>query len=649
MNIEKVASKLAPLMPDDVKHWLRVRELADSDTRDLIDKEIRYHAYDRLGDFHNRLLLSLPPRATIRGSFNLGTIVYDKEQWPCGLRKHELLQNLAIFGRSGAGKTNVAFHILEQLIERKIPFLFLDWKRTARHLLPRIKKRVNIYTPGRSLAPMLFNPFMPPPGLQHRVYVNHLVDVIAEAYTLGDGARSILRKAIVACYQTTWPRAKDVLDEVERMELKGRAHGWRMSAVRALETLSFIDPPRQVAHTQRDLVESLLHQNTILELNGLDQGTKKLLVPILCLWLYYVRLGASEREILNLVIFIEEAHHVLYRQEQRAKESVMNMLLRQCREMGMGIVVIDQHPHLISSAALGNTYTTICLNHKDPADINKAAALSLVDEEDKKWFSMLPVGQGIVKLQDRWVKPFVVNFPLVQFKKGLVTDELLSRLLSGSTTLSALKRRMDKEFVEKRRFRIKDIVLEEDAFGFIEDIDEYENDGVDARYKRLGLSADKGNRLKQHLVGSGVIQEQMVTTGRTRKVLLKVAERAARKLGLDKKVMRGSLAHEYWKGFYAELFRDKGYQIEFESPRRHGRVDVRARKGNESVAIEVETGKSDVVWNVRQDLLAKFTRVLVVATDESALGKVTQQLARARLYIPNRVVICLRDDFKKAA
>jgi len=38
----------------------------------------------------------------------------------------------------------------------------------------------------------------------------------------------------------------------------------------------------------------------------------------------------------------------------------------------------------------------------DPADINKAAAVCLLDADEKKYFSILPVGQGIIKLQDRW-------------------------------------------------------------------------------------------------------------------------------------------------------------------------------------------------------------------------------------------------------
>ncbi len=50
------------------------------------------------------------------------------------------------------------------------------------------------------------------------------------------------------------------------------------------------------------------------------------------------------------------------------------------------MVVVNQHPHLISTAALANTYTVVCLNHRDPSDINKASGLCMVDSSDKKWF-----------------------------------------------------------------------------------------------------------------------------------------------------------------------------------------------------------------------------------------------------------------------
>ena len=69
------------------------------------------------------------------------------------------MQNLAIFGRSGAGKTNVSFHLIEQLVKKKICFLFLDWKRTARHLMPLLGRKIKVYTLGRALFPFPFNPF----------------------------------------------------------------------------------------------------------------------------------------------------------------------------------------------------------------------------------------------------------------------------------------------------------------------------------------------------------------------------------------------------------------------------------------------------------------------------------------------------------
>ena len=137
MNIEKIAAKLKPIMPYKVSQWIRAMELADPDLKTLIEKQIISTAYQSLGDFHNKILLSLPPEKKAKGAINLGTILYDKEKWPLGLNYSELIQNMAILGRSGAGKTNVTFHILSQLIERKIPFVFMDWKRTVRHLIPK--------------------------------------------------------------------------------------------------------------------------------------------------------------------------------------------------------------------------------------------------------------------------------------------------------------------------------------------------------------------------------------------------------------------------------------------------------------------------------------------------------------------------------
>ncbi len=582
---------------------------------------------------------------------NLGTILYDKEKYPFGISTSELMQNMAVLGRSGAGKTNVSFHILSQLIAKKIPFVFLDWKRTVRHLIPLFKEKINIYTPGRSLSKFPFNPFVVPPGIEANVYINQVVDVMSEAFALGEGSRSVIRKAISMLYgqKNFCPTVNEIITEVEKMPEKDRMRGWKITAMRALESLEFSDLSSKDRISQEQLTSKLMHENTVIELDALAQESKKFLIPLLCLWLYNVRLKSADREKLKLVIFIEEAHHVLHKRSQTANESVLEMLLRQCRELGIGIIVIDQHPHLLSAAALGNTYTTICLNQKDPSDINKAAAVSLLDTDEKKYFSMLPVGQAIVKLQDRWTRPFLVKFPLMNVKKGSVTDDILARYSAinrDKRTGSGRKTSVLYEFGQVPQIPLFDKALDNSAFIFLEDILTYPDDGVKIRYKRLGLSAGTGSRLKEQLLDQGWIEDQVVELGRTRKVLLRVTKEGKEALGLDGKNPEcGSLAHEYWKRFYAQRFEEEGYKVQIEAPRKSGNVDVLALKDGKGIAIEIETGKSNFVRNVKQDLLSGFDKVLVVVINKKALGKVERDLAREGLIVAGRVEIVLRDQF----
>ena len=642
MDVDKLAAKLKPLMPAKITQWTRARELADPELKSLIEKQIISTAYKTFGEINSKILLTLPPEARAEAAINLGTILYDKEKWPLGIAHGELIQNMAILGRSGAGKTNVTFHILSQLIEKRIPFVFMDWKRTVRHLIPNFGNKLNIYTPGRSLSKFPFNPFVVPPGIESNVYVNQLVDVMSHAFGLGDGSRSILRKAIAAIYENgnLCPTAEDIITELQKVPDSGRMGGWKVTAMRALESLEFSDISSKDWISQKQLTQKMLHENTVIELDALAGESKKFLIPLLCLWLYYVRLESPEREKLKLVIFIEEAHHVLHKRAQTSNETVLEMLFRQCRELGIGIVVIDQHPQLLSSAALGNTYTTVFLNQKDPSDINKAAAVCLLDSDEKKYLSMLSVGQGIVKLQDRWTQPVHVQFPLVKVNKGMVTDAMLGRYSAVNSTGSGRKTSIETYSGQVPRIPQLDIALNDDAFRLFIDILTFPADGVKVRYKRLNMSTGSGNRLKELLVNQGWLESQTVEIGQTRKICLRLTKQASDALNLGGTVpQHGSIQHEYWKQFYAQRFTEQGWQVALEVPRISGRVDVVARKDNRKIAVEIETGLSDYLRNIRQDLAAKYDKIIVVATNKSALEKIEKSLAKEGLIIPDKIQI----------
>ncbi len=652
MSIEKVIRILQPLIPGQARIWQQTRELASPETRARLDKHILHTAYRRLGDFTQKILLSLPPAAKARGTYQLGTVVYDVEKWPVGISSRELTQNLAILGRSGAGKTNVSFHLLGQLIDHKIPVLFLDWKRSVRHLIPHFPQRLAVYTPGRSIAPFPFNPFMVPPGIEPTVYVNQVVDVMSQAFTLGEGSRSLIRKTLAALYDRghLGPTVKELIRDLEALPEKGRIAGWKLTALRALESLEFAALSTDDQVSQDQLTRQLLNGFTVVELDALAQESKKFLIPMLCLWLYYVRLSQPEREELKLVIFIEEAHHILHKHPQTSGETIIEMLLRQCRELGIGIVVIDQHPHLLSAAALGNTYTTIFLNQKDPADINKAAAVCLLDAEDKSWFSRLPTGSGIVKLQDRWMQPFLVRFPHFQHQKGAVTDARLARYFAlhqargshqpSQPTGSGRKTSLPADFAPVPRSPRYDTPLSTEAFHLLEDILRYPDDGVKTRYRRLKLGVGSGNRLKEQLLRLGWLESQAIQTGRIRTVLLRLTRSARTALALDPpQEIRESIAHAYWKRYYAQRFRELGYQVRLEANRPVGRTDLVAQQKQKTIALEVETGQSDYLKNLRQNLQAHFTRIIIVATSPTAYHAIEKRLAQLGLLLPPRITL----------
>ena len=650
MHIHKITQKLQPLMPHRVAQWIRNMELAEPNIKALIEKQIITTAYSHLGDFHNKILLSLPPEKIAKGMINLGTILYDKEKYPFGISSTELMQNMAILGRSGAGKTNVTFHILAQLIDRKIPFVFLDWKRTVRHLIPNFENKLNIYTPGRALSPFPFNPFVVPPGIESNVYVNQVVDVMSHAFTLGDGSRSLLRKAIATLYQqgNLCPTVKDIIDQIDKVPHSGRVGAWKVTAMRALESLEYSDISSKDRISQEQLTTKLMHENTVIELDALAQESKKFLIPLLCLWLYYVRLKSPDREKLSLVIFLEEAHHVLHKRAQTANETVLEMLFRQCRELGIGIIVIDQHPHLLSPAAMGNTYTTICLNQKDPSDINKAAAVSLLDTDERNYFSMLPVGQAIIKLQDRWMRSFLVQFPLMDIKKGSITDDILARysaLQKAKTTHSGRNTSVLANAHQVPRIPLYDIALQGPAFALIEDVLNHPNDGVKTRYRRLGFSIGTANRLKQQLINQHWLEEQTVDLGQTRKVILRLTQQSKKALKLDTSdPQHGSIVHEYWKRFYAQRYCEQGYKVQFEVPKKSGRVDVVAIKDSEKIAIEIETGKSNYMRNIQQNLGTKYSKIVVVATGKKAFEKIERDLAQIGLLGLSRIDLVLATE-----
>jgi len=160
---------------------------------------------------------------------------------------------------------------------------------------------------------------------------------------------------------------------------------------------------------------------------------------------------------------------------------------------------------------------------------------------------------------------------------------------------------------------------------------------VGERYRRLKLHPETGNRLRKELLRAGFVEPLHINTGKARITLFEITElgrQYLREIGVEVKELRrrGSLEHQYWCSKVKEFYEGKGYNVEEEFSVNGGAVDLMVQKGDERILIEVETGRSDAVGNVRKCLgVGDFSRILVVTTSGDVKGKIEKELLKSGL------------------
>lgn len=393
-------------------------------------------------DYREQIFLDPPYPPDCYGEYILGTVLYPPSKPFCGfgLRESEWIKHVLITGMTGTGKTNLVFRILQELRRHQKPFMVFDWKRNYRDLrqLPQFSD-LFVFTVGREIAPFRFNPLLPPPGAEPGEWLMKLVDVIKHAYFVGEGVEYLLREAIDSVYKhcgmfdgprTGTPVFYRVKEYVAKRPLAGRMSLWKASAMRVLEALCFRHGLGPVVNTDVEWHhDELLGKGVVLELDALSDSDKVFFTEAMILWLYEFRKRQGKREHFKHALIVEEGHHVLSEMKERAQgtETIMETCLRQIREFGEAVIVLDQEPGKLSNSIKANTFCKITFNlgnGKDVLDMSNCMGLS---KEESGYISLLDVGQAIISLKGRVFVPLHVIIPKIQLEKGRISDRSIER------------------------------------------------------------------------------------------------------------------------------------------------------------------------------------------------------------------------------
>lgn len=546
-----------------------------------------------IGD--EKLVLDAPPAALIGdGEFTIGHVSYPSiPPYAFRVKRNELLRHLFILGPTGTGKSTLLLNVLVQIQAARIPFMVFDFKRNYRCLLRATgSESLVVFTVGRNTAPLSINALLPPPGVEFEEWAEALSDIISTSYLLLQGARNVMKEALLQAHaqhgtSATLVHAHELLArELDATKTGSRRYGWLESSTRSLEELTKGNFGRALNATNGTLVSELLTRAVVFELQGFGDDQKRFFC---LLWLEVVLLlrksSSAPREQLQHVLIFDEGHNVFPR-ERPGEVSIPARLAREVREFGEAIIAATQQAD-VSESLIANSGFKLILRCDYPKDVQFASQLLQIDA---RWLPKLPIGTGIARLPVRFYSPILFTFGIQPIKNLTITDDEVHEQWSrthppNDTTPTSV------------------IMVSEREEALLRDVATTPISPITHRYQRLGWHMEIGNRTKDAIIKRGLARFDAVSTPHGQVKILTLTPEGTTLLasrGVTVKQTRtGGAEHEFWKHELRVVLERHGYDVADEFALGGGKTaDLRADRGNRALFIEVETGRSNIAANV---------------------------------------------------
>ncbi len=630
--------------------------------------DLLYQQYCR-PDLAEPSIVMRPPSQDPEGEILLGTIKYRNQTYgSVKISTKKLTRHMGIWGTTGSGKTNLVHILVDQLLDKTIPFTIFDWKQNFRSVLgSHPERQILYYTVGSQTSPFYWNPLIPPPNTDWEDWLKLLIEAMKHAMFLGHGVERILQQVFFGLADgieddtIKYPTFQQALSHLEGIKAFGREAMWIDSAKRALGALSF-GGISKVFNTPFS-VGPRLDLPVIYGLETLTDSEKTFFTEALCLWTYFARLNQDERKTLEHVFIIEEAHNILTRQKQSIddRESLMDGILRQVRELGEGFVIIDQQPSTLTNSALANLNTHFVFNMHNEADIRAICDSIGLHGEDREYLKLLRPGESIVKLTGV-PHPFHTTVEESPRNGIKVKDDQLGKLMwrySIELAFKSANKHLKHIILALRGSQIgvnqnypnnKDtkvgIPLNNKQMDFIRHVHDHPDMMVVERYRDLGLTAYMGDKIKEQLISAGLITQEYLSTKSGRISLLKITPNGLTAIGEKTKTiscLTGGVEHEYWKRKISDAYKEGGWSVESEVRLGGKQYDIIIRKNGIARAVEIETGKGNIPQTIRKLQEAPFSTSIVVAVNSSAEASVSKSLSELSSKDRSKIIVTTAD------
>jgi DNA phosphorothioation-dependent restriction protein DptH len=290
--------------------------------------------------------------------------------------------HMMIVGESGSGKTYATLCLTAELAHRELPTIIFDYAQgfELEQLDEVYKKYINVQEfrigeDGISLNPLQIFPkdVKGPASVATRVS-----DVFDAVYHLGHIQRKVLIEAILSTFekvgmltsvQSSWKGDPPTFEQLQQTlddlaSDKQYANNKNAVGLAARLTtffmLSSFSPGGRV-WSWESLFADQNYKVHVLQFRGLEGKTQHVTLEIL-LWHLFFYLKSHGQAKLRSYVVLDEAHHLSFREG-----GPIDLLLREARKFGLGIIFASQQPEDFSQVAFDNTASKLIFQTTDPS------------------------------------------------------------------------------------------------------------------------------------------------------------------------------------------------------------------------------------------------------------------------------------------
>lgn len=319
--------------------------------------------------------------------------------------REELSQHLAVFGRSGAGKTTLIYQVLDQV---GVPWWSFDLKQDYRHLL---RETDLVVFPAEEVR---FNPLEPPPGVRFNQWVQVFAGILADSQALLNASENFTKKSVrrfagdLETYGNRGVNQPSLYQVLRAMENRNinfvrKESNYRDTVVNRVRGIYDDLPETFQVNRSMDLV-GLLDRNVVFELGELSTGTQNFVMEMLLAWIYQYRKAQNHRGqgLRHLTVADEGKTMFSTFKEQSVEQGIPNIddTFAKLREFEEGVIVGDQESRKVTESLKSNTYTKVLLstaNAKELREMSDTLGLSTFQEQAA---DRLGVGEAVVRKAD---------------------------------------------------------------------------------------------------------------------------------------------------------------------------------------------------------------------------------------------------------